>query len=44
MTIGTLLYIFLFLFGLIISIFYLEFGTVAIMGLLITVPAAMLVF
>lgn len=44
MTIGTLLYVLLLLFGLIIFVFYLEFGTVAIMGLLIVVPVAMLVF
>lgn len=44
MTIGTLLFALLFLFGLFISIFYLEFGTVAIMGLLIIVPIVMLFF
>ncbi len=42
MTIGTLLYVFLFLLGLFISIFYMEFGTVAIMGMLIIMPMVML--
>lgn len=42
MTIGTLLYVFLFLLGLFISIFYMEFGTVAIMGMLIIMPLVML--
>lgn len=44
MTIGTLLFALLFLCGLFISIFYLEFGTVALMGLLIIVPVVMLFF
>ena len=43
MTIGTLLFVFLFLLGLFISIFYMEFGTVAIMGMLIIIPVVMLV-
>lgn len=43
MTIGTLLFVFLFLLGLFISIFYMEFGTVAIMGMLIIVPIVMLI-
>ena len=43
MTIGTLLFAFLFLLGLFISIFYMEFGAVAIMGLLIIIPVVMLV-
>lgn len=44
MTIGTLLFAFLFLLGLFISIFYMEFGAVAVMGLLIIIPVVMLVF
>lgn len=44
MTIGTLFYALLFLAGLFISIFYLEFSTVAIMGLLVIVPVMMLIF
>lgn len=44
MTIGTLFFALLFLMGLFISIFYLEFGTVAIMGLLIIIPVFMLMF
>lgn len=44
MTIGTLAYVFLFLIGLFISVFYLEYGTVAIMGLLILIPISMLIF
>ena len=41
MTIGTLAYVFLFLIGLFISVFYLEYGTVAIMGLLILIPISL---
>lgn len=44
MTIGTLYFGLLFLMGLFISVFYLEFGTVAIMGLLIIIPIFMLLF
>lgn len=44
MTIGTLVYIVLLLAGFFVSVFYLEFGTVAIMGVLIIVPVIMLVF
>lgn len=44
MTIGTLFFGLLFLMGLFIFIFYLEFGTVAIMGLLLTIPMFMLLF
>ena len=44
MTIGTLFFGLLFLMGLFIFIFYLEFGTVAIMGLLLTIPVFMLLF
>ena len=44
MTIGTLLFALLFLLGLFVFIFYLEFGTVAIMGLLVLIPVFMLIF
>lgn len=44
MTIGTILYAFLFLAGCAISIFYLEYATVAMMGLLVTIPIVMFVF
>ena len=44
MTVGTLFFAVLFLLGTMISVFYLEYGTVAIMGLLIIVPVMMLFF
>lgn len=44
MTIGTLLFVLLFVAGLLISVFYLEYGAVAIMGLLIIVPVVMFLF
>lgn len=44
MTVGTLLFIFLFIAGVLVSIFYLEYATAAIMGLLIVVPIAMILF
>ena len=44
MTLGTLLFVFLFLAGVTVSIFYLEYGAVAIMGLLCIVPIMMLIF
>ncbi len=44
MTLGTLLFLFLFLAGMLISVFYLEFGVVAIMGLLVIIPVIMLFF
>lgn len=43
MTLGTLYFVLLFLVGLFIAVFYLEFSTVAIMGLLILMPVVMLV-
>ena len=44
MTLGTLFFLILFLAGMFVSIFYLEYGAVAIMGLLIIVPVIMLFF
>lgn len=44
MTMGTLLFALLFLVGVTVSVFYLEYGAVAIMGLLIIVPIIMLIF
>lgn len=44
MTIGTILYIFLFLAGAMITVLYTEYGTVALMGLLVTVPIFMFIF
>lgn len=44
MTLGTILYIFLFLGSCVISILYLQYGAVALMGLLITVPIFMFIF
>ena len=44
MTIGTLFFALLFLVGVLISVFFLEFGTVAVMGLLVLIPVFMLVF
>ena len=41
MTVGTVLYIFLFVAGCAISVLFLEYGTVALMGLLVTVPVFM---
>lgn len=41
MTVGTVLYIFLFVAGCAISVLFLEYGTVALMGLLVTVPIFM---
>lgn len=44
MTVGTILYIFLFLVSILISILYLEFGAMALIGLVVTVPVFMFVF
>jgi len=44
MTMGTLLFALLFLAGVTVSVFYLEYGAVAIMGLLVIVPLIMLIF
>ena len=44
MTVGTLLFVFLFIAGVLVSIFYLEYATAAIMGLLIVIPVAMILF
>lgn len=44
MTVGTILYIFLFFMSALISILYLEFGAMALMGLIITVPVCMFIF
>ena len=44
MTVGTILYILLFLVSILISILYLEFGTMALMGLIVTVPVFMFIF
>ncbi len=44
MTLGTLLYAIICLLGIFICIFYLEFGTVAIAGILVFIPIFMFVF
>lgn len=44
MTVGTIYYVLLFVAGMLLSIFYMEYGTVAVMGLMVAVPVAMLVF
>lgn len=44
MTIGTILYIFLFFAGCVISLLYLQYGTVALMGLLVMIPIVMFIF
>ncbi len=44
MTTGTLIFALLFILGLIVSIFYLGFGAVAIMGLLVLIPVFMWIF
>ena len=44
MTLGTILYIALLLASSVISILYLQYGTVALMGLLVTVPFFMFFF
>lgn len=44
MTLGTILYIILFLASCAISILYLQYGTIALMGLLVTVPVFMFIF
>ena len=44
MTIGTLIYALLCLIGVFICIFYLEFGTVALVGILVFIPLFMLIF
>ena len=38
MTLGTILYILLFFVSVFISIMYLEFGAMALMGLMVTIP------
>ncbi len=44
MTVGTIFYLLILLFGLLISVICLEYGTVAVMGALIAVPVIMLLF
>jgi len=44
MTFGTFIYALLCLFGVIICIFYLEFGTVALAGILVCIPIFMFLF
>ncbi len=44
MTVGTFLYILLFLVSILVSVLYLEYGAMALMGLVITVPLFMFVF
>ena len=44
MTFGTLVYALLCLLGACICIFYLEFGTVAIAGILVCIPVFMFLF
>lgn len=44
MTLGTILYAFLFLASCVISVLYLQYGAVALLGLLVTVPFFMLLF
>lgn len=44
MTLGTILYLFLLFMSALISILYLEFGAMALMGLIVTVPVFMFVF
>lgn len=44
MTLGTILYIFLFFVSVFISIMYLEFGAMALMGLMVTIPVCMFLF
>lgn len=44
MTVGTLLFLFLFVIGCLVSIFYLEYATAAIMGLFVVIPIAMILF
>ncbi|MCR5691679.1 MAG: DUF58 domain-containing protein [Eubacterium sp.] len=44
MTLGTLVYLLLGLFGIFVSVFYLYYGTVAIVGLMILIPLFMLAF
>lgn len=44
MTIGTLIYILIFITGMLISVICLEYGTVAVMGALVIVPLFMLSF
>ena len=43
MTLGTLYFLLLFLAGLFVSVFYLEYGAVAIMGLLVLLPVIMFI-
>ena len=44
MTIGTLIYILIFITSLLISVICLEYGTVAVLGVLVIVPLFMLIF
>ena len=44
MTLGTILYIFLYFVSVFISIMYLEFGAMALMGLMVTIPVCMFLF
>ena len=44
MTFGTLVYALLCLIGVVICVFYLEFGTVAIAGILVCIPIFMFLF
>jgi len=41
MTLGTILYILLFFVSVFISIMYLEFGAMALMGLMVTIPVCL---
>ena len=44
MTVGTLLYALLLFVGMVVFVFYREYGTIAVMGLLVILPIAMLLF
>lgn len=44
MTTGTLLYLLLFIWGVFVAVFYLGFGTVALIGLLFLIPVFMWIF
>ena len=44
MTLGIILYILLFFVSVFISIMYLEFGAMALMGLMVTIPVCMFLF
>ena len=44
MTLGIILYILLFFVSVFISIMYLEFGAMALMGQIVTIPVCMILF